>query len=168
MESLPQAADGVTPSPPPTQDELIALLDPERDYGDRSYEQVVAQVRRGKLYLRAGESLPQIIDARTHRIARGSGKPPVNGAPIQLRATYDFRKRAFDDADEAYLELRAGMKGKDAAKFHKIFWELFLGRPVEARDMQSADALAVLQELARRQQDATLVREVVITAGEQA
>ena len=142
-------------------EELIAKLDPERDYGERSYSEVVDQVRAGILMLEPGENLPVIRWKATHRAVRGTGRPPVNGQPIQQAALADFRKLAINDVDEAYAELRAGMKNpKNGDRYQKIFWELLVGKVPETRDTGLTDAMV---ELLR---SATITREVVIEAGQ--
>jgi hypothetical protein len=114
-----------------SQADLITLLSPERDYGDRSYEDVVREVIDGTLVIEPGYGLPVIRDRKTNRTVKGTGRPANSQGP-QHAALSAFRRLAIDDVDQAYEELRAGMRAGDP-RFHKIFWENLVGKVGETR-----------------------------------
>lgn len=124
--------------------DLLAALDPERNYGPRTYQQVVDAVRRGELTLMAGQNLPVIKDVSTGKMVAGSGQLPQTGVSNQQRALHRFRQLALDDVDDAYGELRTGMKAGDP-RFHKIYWENLVGKMGEARGGEAmAEAVKAL------------------------
>lgn len=123
----------------------IPTLDPDRDYGERTYEQVVEEVRAGKLTLLEGRfGLPRIVDAETGKTVKGTAMPPVSGE-VSPRdwGNARFRQLAAEHFETAWAQLVEGMdpSHKAADKFHKLFWETFLGKPGESRS-QLLDAVA--------------------------
>jgi hypothetical protein len=115
----------------PSQADLIALLDKDRNYGDRTYDDVVREVIDGSLLLEPGHNLPVIKDARTRLAVKGSGRYVGTTGP-QQEALAAFRRMALDDVPDAYAELRSGMKNGDP-RFHKIYWENLIGKVGETR-----------------------------------
>ncbi len=69
-------------------EDLIQALDPARDYGERSYEQVVEGVRTGVLKLEAGLTVPVLKDAQTNLVVKGTGRPPGKGAHAAFSRAY--------------------------------------------------------------------------------
>jgi hypothetical protein len=113
------------------QDELVALLDPKRDYGDRTYADVVEQVTLGTLALEPGRTLPIIRDATTHRAVRGTGQPAIpRDADLSRWGRRRFNERAAEDFDEVYDAVVASAKAGDV-RAQKLFVETYLGRPRE-------------------------------------
>jgi hypothetical protein len=141
--------------------ELRALLDPERDYGERTYEQVLADVDAGKLRLGPGHNLPQIFDTETGRTVKGTGMSPNVGSGPQHAALATFRRKALDDVDEAYRELRTGMKTGDP-RFHKIFWEQLIGKVGEVRAVGERSIMDKLLEAALKPRETVVEREVIV------
>lgn len=139
-------------------EELIALLDPERDYGDLSFEQVVERVRAGDLLLSPGYNLPIIRDRGTNHTVRGTGAPIGVGSSPQQAIAAEFRHRAVDDFDFAYRNLLDGMKRGDP-RYDKIFWEYAAGKAAEFKGGEAmAEAFKALIEAMKQPES----REVVI------
>jgi hypothetical protein len=140
----------------PSRPDLIAQLSPERDYGDRDYDQVVREVIDGTLVLEPGYGLPVIRDRKTNRTVKGTGRPANSQGP-QHAALSAFRRMAIDDVDDAYRELRAGMKAGDP-RFHKIFWENLVGKVGEVRGGdEMAKAMQMLIERMAQPESRTVV-----------
>ncbi len=67
--------------PTPTLDELITRLDPGRDYGPRTYNEIVAAVQQGEIIIKAnGDSLPILHLA-------GDNFTPLKGSGARERTT---------------------------------------------------------------------------------
>ena len=56
-------------------EELVAKLDPNRDYGSRTFEQVREDIARGLIVIEDGPSLPILKDAFSKTVVKGSGRP---------------------------------------------------------------------------------------------
>lgn len=115
-----------------SQADLIALLDPTRNYGERTFEQVLAGIHDGSILIEPGQRLPMLFTAENHRSIKGTGQAPQDGVSNTQRALQRFRSLGLDDVDDAYAELRAGMKAGDP-RFHKIYWENLLGKMGETK-----------------------------------
>lgn len=133
------------PVDPETQ-KFIEKLDPSRDYGELSFDDVVRGIRTGAITASEGNHLPQLKDSTTGRAIKGTGAPPQGAAPIQQIAINDFRKMAFDDLEFAYGTLINGMRKGDP-RYDKIFWELLVGKQGELRGGgMITEALKVVME----------------------
>ena len=86
--------------------ELLDQLDTERDYGDRSYDEVVEAVGRGELRLEAGRNLPVIREAATNRAVKGTGQPSLRSDSDVVR----WSRRDFNEAQR--LAERARLRGR--------------------------------------------------------
>ena len=60
--------------------ELVSLLDPDRDYGDKTFEEVKEGIARGLIVIEPGHSLPVLRDPTTNRAIKGTGRPPGSAA----------------------------------------------------------------------------------------
>jgi len=117
-----------------TQAELIAMLDPGRDYGERSYEQVIEEIEEGKLAILEGVRLPVVRSTETNLTVKGSGAYPGTGNRADWMKK-EFEAYALDDFREWYDALKkAGMSGDVRAM--KIYFEQTLGRPKEISNSQ--------------------------------
>lgn len=137
----------------PSTAELLARLDPQRDYGERTFADVVQGVKSGAIFIEPGMNLPVLREAGTGYSIKGTGRPPVGtNLSAQQIALREFRTKAVDDIDEAYAELRKGMKSGDP-RFHKIYWETLIGKVGELRGGEAmAEALkAVIQAVQQPQ-----------------
>jgi hypothetical protein len=102
------------------------------------------------------------MDMQRGGLVKGTGRAPVGTQPIQQIALAEFRKKAIDDIEEAYRELRAGMRGeKNGDRYHKIFWETLVGKVTETRDTGLSEAMKALVEAATRTAPSTIVHEHV-------
>lgn len=149
-------------------DGLIASLDPDRNYGERTYEQVVAEVRAGALNLSPGRfGIPRITDAQTNRAVAGTGQPPVaEGSSPRDWGNARFRQLAAEHFETAWGQLVQGMHPdhKSADKFHKIFWETFLGKPGESRSQLLDKVAETLLAAAASSSSSTLTAEDITDA----
>lgn len=84
------------------QDELLSELDPERDYGNRSVEEVKKEVTEGKLEIAKGVAHPVIRDAQTGHLVKGSGRLPTTTTVVESRSSWD---RAFREAGSMYFDV---------------------------------------------------------------
>lgn len=138
-------------------EDLVRLLDPERDYGERSYSQVVNQVRGGDLLIEPGQRLPVLKDARTGHTVKGTGRGHQNGVSPQQAIVAEFRKHAADDFDFAYQSLVRGMKAGDP-RYDKIWWEYAAGKVAEFRGGDdTAKAIQVVLDYVRDRPDTRTV-----------
>ena len=119
-------------------DPLVNQLDPERNYGDLTFEQVVSGVQNGAILIEPGSRLPVLRSATTGLAIKGTGRPPQTGVSAQQAALREFRERAVDDLPEAYELLLQGMRAGDP-RFHKIYFENLMGKMGETR---GGDAMA--------------------------
>ena len=142
-------------------DDLIRLLDPHRDYGPRSFDDVVADVRAGRLRLEPGRgALPVIRDPSTGHPARGTGQPPASQeAEVQRWSRRRFNERAAADLDAVYDALIAAATHGDM-RAAKLFFEVLLGRPREALAAADDRTLEVLLALARQTRPSEVVIDV--------
>jgi hypothetical protein len=62
----------IDPQGSATQDHLFDRLDPERDYGDRTFAEIHRLMRAGALRLLRGDALPVIQETATGRLIAGS------------------------------------------------------------------------------------------------
>ena len=124
---------GLQHSEGPTQADLIALLDPARSYGERSYDDVVRQVVDGQLILYPGYNLPVIRDAATNLAVKGTGKPLGQTGPQQA-ALQQFRLRGIDHVDEVLDGILAGIRRGDDWHWHSLFLQYQVGKVGEVRD----------------------------------
>lgn len=117
-------------------EELIAKLDPERSYGEMTYDQVVAEVRAGTLLIEEGLPVPVLKDAVTHRVVSGTGLVPAQyhgltaKKPRQVLTKSSFIERAKEDFDEVYDTLIHLALVKHEVKAIALYLEYTFGRPV--------------------------------------
>ncbi len=85
-----------------TAQALIAQLDPGRDYGDLTYQQIIAGIRDGHVIIeqsRAGD--PPVLSDLNGRLLRGTGQRPGALSPRALgRLSWNY-PRPYVDAQEA-------------------------------------------------------------------
>lgn len=111
---------------------LVNQLDPQRGYGDYTFEQIVEGIHSGSILIEPGQRLPVLRSARTGRPMKGSGQPPQTGVSVQQAALREFRERAAEDLPEAYELLMKGMREGDP-RFHKIYFENLMGKMGETK-----------------------------------
>ncbi len=137
------------------EEALIALLDPDRDYGSRTFEEVVSGVRDGTLRIAEGNRLPMLRDGQGQPI-KGGGQPIQTGVSAQQVALSQFRKLALDDVPFAYKSLVSGIKRQDP-RYDKIYWDMLVGRVGEQRGGDAmADAFKALIEAMKQPEERTI------------
>ncbi len=130
-----------------TTEELVELLDPERDYGERSYEQVVTEVESGALVvIPNGGRHPVIRQKDGGFVIKGSGRVNSTGIEHGMRETKrQFMERAAGDFDAVYESMiTSATKGDVRAQ--KLFMELYVGRPTEATDSMNKELAKIVAE----------------------
>lgn len=111
---------------------LVGKLDPSRNYGDRSFDDVVKGIYSGEILIAEGNNLPMLTDASTNLRIKGTGRPILGANDAQHFAVTEFRKHALDDFEWAYENLKKGMDKGDP-RYDKIFWEILGGKQGELR-----------------------------------
>ena len=140
-------------------DNLIDLLDPNRSYGDRSYDDVVEAIEAGKLRLEPGHNLPVIKESSTNLVVAGTGRPRQEvDAGVWGRKL--FEERAAGDFDVVYGAMVESARSGDV-RAQKLFMEMYIGRPREASpNSGGADRLfEMLQRHYSQSYDTTLGAE---------
>ena len=117
----------------PTLEELVQLLPLDRDYGERSYDDVVRGLRDGSLKATPGHRLPQLFDAKTNMKIKGTGTPIMEGASPHQRIAAEFRSLAVDDLEMVYGKIVEGIKKGNDPRWAKLFLEFTIGRVEAAR-----------------------------------
>ena len=137
--------------------ELVSLLDPNRDYGERTFDEVKEGIARGLIVIEQGHSLPVLRDAKTNRSIRGTGRPPGSAAQEWSR-TFVREFIAGDDPDRGAPRLlllmqaayEAALKGDMKALEHSLKYGIGdhreLGTDAGSR---AVDALMQLAQNAR-------------------
>ncbi len=146
---------------------LIADLDPARDYGDRSYEEVVDAIHGGHLRIEASNGEHPILkDASTGRVVKGTGSSGIAVIPQKdlvemakerrhsegrawfegrLLGDYDRPAGPLNDRDMVYDRamtiISNGSKGSD--KLIEFFLTQHIGKPRET----SSNTGATLMEM---------------------
>lgn len=139
-------------------DPLVDYLDPTRNYGDYTFEQIVEGIKDGSVLIEPGMRLPVLRSKKTGLPMKGTGQAPNNGVSVQQAALREFRERAIDDLPEAYAMLWEGMKSGDS-RFHKLYWENLVGKVGEVR---GGDAMAEAFTALIKAMDKPSVREIII------
>ena len=122
-------------------EDLIALLDPARDYGDRTYKEVVDSVRDGRLSIFPGKPTPILRDVGRGVSVKGTGAPLVVNDTRKKAWTSIFEERGPTDADAVYDSLiSSAMTGDTKAQIY--FFDRLFGKPRESRETQNADVLS--------------------------
>jgi hypothetical protein len=131
-----------------TTEEAIESLDPTRDYGNRSYEQVVTEVESGALMVipNSKGGHPILRQKEGGFLIKGSGRANNTGVEHGLKETKrQFMERAAGDFDSVYESvIKSATKGDVRAQ--KLFMELYVGRPTEAIDGMNKEVARVLAE----------------------
>ena len=79
-------------------EELIQQLDPKRDYGVRTYEDVVREVREGKLILKEGPTHQPLINDTRGLAVKGTGTWKIQQpSEPRIHTKAVFLERAHSD-----------------------------------------------------------------------
>lgn len=137
-------------------EELIQQLDPQRDYGVRTYEDVVREVREGQLFLKEGPThQPVISDTRGIRV-KGTGTAVIQQpSEPRVHTKAVFLERAHSDFEKVYESMiESAVKGDVRAQ--KLFMELYVGRPKEVAEVVEKEVVNRLFELALQPKEKVL------------
>ena len=141
--------------------DLIDRLDPARNYGPRTYEQVKSEVSRGLLVLEPGHSVPVIRDAASHKSVKGTGRPPGSSDTKVSRA---YIERRFGNNKKAIWDaIFKGAVEEGDPRWGKLLLEYGLGKPMENSSNFNEGVLVLLQKLTAGQASRVeTVRETII------
>jgi hypothetical protein len=129
-------------------EEFINLLPLDRDYGERSYDDVVRGLRDGSLKATTGHRLPQLFDSKTNMKIKGTGTPIMEGASPHQRIAAEFRSLAVDDLEMVYGKIVEGIKKGNDPRWAKLFLEFTIGRVEAARGSDgAADVISRLLDM---------------------
>jgi len=136
---------------------LIEKLDPQRDYGERTYSEVVAGIRAGNIQIADGpDTLPvlrmQRVGDQFPSLIKGSGRNYVNKEPHKSTLAHTrqrFMEKAHEDFDDVYGALLVAAKEGDV-RAQKIFMEMYIGRPKEVTDTVNESMMNRLFDMALR------------------
>lgn len=151
----------------PDLEELISLLDPDRDYGERTHEQVVQEVRAGALTIQRNPSevitQPFLTDARTGKRIKGSGMA-VNKRGYTKQSEFNhkwFLERCEEDREKVYRSLMKAIdRDEPDPRALKLWLEYAIGAPQKMlAGGASTDAIKALLDAAK-----SMRTEVVIDA----
>lgn len=127
---------------------LIAQLDPDRGYGERTYTDIVAAVESGELTLSPGQTLPVIKDTRTNQVVAGTGRPPGKGAHAAFSRAY-IQEQFADSAPDIWKAIMAGIMEGDP-RWAKLALEYGIGAPLQDKgnEATATEFMKVLAALA--------------------
>ena len=131
-------------------EELIARIDPDRDYGERTYTDIVREVHEGTIAIvDNGVRHPILRDVQTKLPVKGSGPINVPEKTTQSRgnARAQFMLAAEQNFGEVYgAMIKSAIKGDVRAQ--KLFMELYVGRPKDAVEGSNERMMEKLLDLA--------------------
>ena len=133
----------------PTTAELIALLDPSREYGERGYAGILEGVEDGSVLIEPGHSLPVLRDRATNRSIKGTGAPVgADLGGLQQTALAKFRDLAINDVPEYYECVMQGVREGDP-RWAKIYGDITFGKIGEFRGagLMTAAFMALLEKI---------------------
>jgi|TARA_R100000808_G_scaffold644_2_gene3280 hypothetical protein len=137
-------------------EELIQQLDPKRDYGVRTYEDVVREVREGKLILKEGPTHQPLINDTRGLAVKGTGTWKIQQpSEPRIHTKAVFLERAHSDFEAVYgAMIESAVKGDVRAQ--KLFMELYVGRPKEVAEVVEKEVVNRLFELALQPKEKVL------------
>ena len=126
---------------------LLPLLDPSRDYGERSFEEVKEGVLSGTFILEEGTgNLPVIRAAETHLTIRGTSKPmPRN--PQEWSKAY-IKTRFAGDAEQIYDAMFEAAVKEHNGKAAELLFKYGLGDHRDVGSEAGSKAVEALFALA--------------------
>lgn len=130
--------------------DLISSLDPKRNYGIRTYEQVVQQVQQGLLVLAPGTGgIPVIRDSETKLMVQGTGAGvPTNLAPNEQSRRY-FRENFVEHAPELFQAAYLAVMNKGDMKALELLLKYGVGDHREGGTDAGTKAVEMLFEMAK-------------------
>ena len=130
--------------------ELIEKLDPHRDYGERTYTDIVREVESGSVRISDnGPRMPILRDSSSGLPVKGSGAIFVPEKTNQSRsnARTQFMLEAEKDFQDVYQAMITSAK-KGEVRAQKLFMELYVGRPKEVSEGANEKMMDKLLDLA--------------------
>jgi|TARA_R110002020_G_scaffold9613_1_gene37718 hypothetical protein len=125
-------------------EELVEQLDPNRDYGLRTYSDIVVGVLDGSIHAAPGHPVPMLrVDGMS---IKGSGAPlalieSTKGTSPKKSWVVQFEERASTDFDAVYESLlNSALTGEVKAQMY--FLDRLLGKPRESRDVGNTEMLS--------------------------
>lgn len=139
---------------------LLPELDPQRNYGKRTYEEVVQEVGEGRLRLFAGATLPVIVQTDNGQSVTGTGQPLQGEQPAEHRTRESFQIRSETDLPVVYDAILHAIVEKHDPRAMKIWMEYAIGKPPESRQDRSESLTRLMEMLQQGSKvvDATVVR----------
>ena len=123
---------------------LISKLLPDRNYGERSYDEVVQDVKDGILTIHEGETIPILRDATTGLTVRGTGVPERKNTKQSWHER--FVERAISDFPDVYDSLvRSAHNGDSRALIY--FFDRLMGSPARQLQVQTLENRSLFIEL---------------------
>lgn len=126
-------------------EELIAKLDPTRDYGPRTFEQVKEGITRGALLVENGPNLPILKDAATGLVVKGSGRPL--SSPAEWSRQF-LKERFAGDAEALYEAAKNAVLLKGDMKALELLLKYGVGDHREQGSDAGSRAVDALMQLA--------------------
>jgi hypothetical protein len=131
-------------------EELLDQLNPDRDYGSRTYGEVVTGIRDGNINVAPGHPVPML---RVSGISiKGTGAPLAlveAGKETNHKRPWmaEFEERGTTDFDAVYEALVKSALGGDS-KAQMYFLDRMLGKPRDSSPASGADWTAIIGALA--------------------
>ena len=127
---------------------LVEYLDPHRDYGELTYQDICDGIMNGTIYAKPGGSdgvgQPVLRNASTGYSMAGSGKVPNSGvAKVDEEAKEIFKNRINLDINMLYDLIVANAK-RGNVKAQMWLAEKATGKPTEERVASSAHEIATM------------------------
>jgi len=119
---------------------LVDQLDPERDYGEFSYHEIVDGCLDGRFVIKAGDPVP--ILRNKGKSMKGTGRTLELAKPRERKHFVTrFEEYATNDFEVAYNSLMDLVKKRDV-KAVMYFMDRVMGKPRETRDVASSEMMA--------------------------
>jgi hypothetical protein len=131
-------------------EELVSQLSQDRDYGPRTYEEVVEGVREGSINATPGHPVPLL--RVNNRSIKGSGAPLAlieasKNTNHKRPWMAEFEERGTTDFDAIYEALVESALGGDV-KAQMYFLDRMLGKPRDSRPTSGTDWTSIIGALA--------------------
>lgn len=139
----------------PDAEDLISLLPSDRDYGERTYDDVVREVHSGGLILLPGAGVPIIMDAESKTFVKGTGRRP-GSQELKINAekiTALFSSR-IDEVDQWFFET---LRTTRDPRLFKIFYERAGGHPGQSfGGMAAGEVLEMMAKISGMSRPVTI------------
>ena len=130
----------------PSTDELVQQLDPNRDYGPRTFEQVKEEIARGAIVIEPGLSLPVLKDVASRKTIKGTGLAAVRNPAEWSRSL--IREKFAGDAEALYEAAKNAVLIKGDMKALELLLKYGVGDHREQGSDAGSRAVDALMQLA--------------------